>query len=552
MHLVTTILLLLFVTALSNLAVGVVRVPLPLLQVAIGALAAYAGLRVDFDPDVFLLLFIPPLLFADAYRIPKRELMEERGPVLALSVGLVLFTVVGLGHVVHWVLPVVPLAAAFALAAALSPTDAVAVSGVLAGRPAPRRFMHILEGEALLNDASGLVSFSFAVTAVVTGTFSLGYATASFVVIAAGGLAVGAALGYGFALLDRYVLTRRIDEAAIYVTFVMLLPFVAYLISEEIGVSGILAAVSAGLTSNAMNPFGGGKSHTRLGTAAIWGVVEYAFNGVIFLLLGLQLPEIFRDGIWLTRSAGYSPWDLLALTLVVTVTLFALRLVWVVVSISARRMVYYFRRKEWINPGLPEMLGLVVAGVRGAVTLAGILSLPLVTANGHNFPARAVLIAVAAGVILFSLVIAAVGLPLLLPFMRMPETDPIVEQAAQARREMAEAAVQEMQRLRPQAVARRTGDALLAYENASDMVLADYGRRLQSRDDHDVAHEGALAEQRAEMAIRLRAVRAERVELRRLRTARRLNDETVRMLLEELDFEEQSLTRMGEALRRSG
>jgi CPA1 family monovalent cation:H+ antiporter len=552
MHLVTTILLLLFVTALSNLAVGVVRVPLPLLQVAIGALAAYAGLRVDFDPDVFLLLFIPPLLFADAYRIPKRELMEERGPVLALSVGLVLFTVVGLGHVVHWVLPVVPLAAAFALAAALSPTDAVAVSGVLAGRPAPRRFMHILEGEALLNDASGLVSFSFAVTAVVTGTFSLGYATASFVVIAAGGLAVGAALGYGFALLDRYVLTRRIDEAAIYVTFVMLLPFVAYLISEEIGVSGILAAVSAGLTSNAMNPFGGGKSHTRLGTAAIWGVVEYAFNGVIFLLLGLQLPEIFRDGIRLTRSAGYSPWALLALTLVVTVTLFALRLVWVVVSIGVRRQVHYLRRKEWVNPGLPEMLGLVVAGVRGAVTLAGILSLPLVTANGHNFPARAVLIAVAAGVILFSLVIAAVGLPLLLPFMRMPETDPIVEQAAQARREMADAAVQEMQRLRPQAVARRTGDALLAYENASDMVLADYGRRLQSHDDHDVAHDGALAEQRAEMAIRLRAVRAERVELRRLRTARRLNDETVRLLLEELDFEEQSLTRMGEALRRSG
>jgi Na+/H+ antiporter len=443
MHLVTTILLLLFVTALSNLAVGVVRVPLPLLQVAIGALAAYAGLRVDFDPDVFLLLFIPPLLFADAYRIPKRELMEERGPVLTLSVGLVLFTVVGLGHVVHWVLPVVPLAAAFALAAALSPTDAVAVSGVLAGRPAPRRFMHILEGEALLNDASGLVSFSFAVTAVVTGTFSLGYATASFVVIAAGGLAVGAALGYGFALLDRYVLTRRIDEAAIYVTFVMLLPFVAYLISEEIGVSGILAAVSAGLTSNAMNPFGG-KSHTRLGTAAIWGVVEYAFNGVIFLLLGLQLPEIFRDGIALTRSAGRSAWDLAALILVVTVTLFALRLVWVVISISARRLVHYFRRKEWVNPGLPEMLGLVVAGVRGAVTLAGILSLPLVTATGHHFPARAVLIAVAAGVILCSLVIAAVGLPLLLPFMRMPETDPIVEQAAQARREMAEAAVQEM------------------------------------------------------------------------------------------------------------
>jgi Na+/H+ antiporter len=329
MHLTTVILLLLFITALTNLVVTVVRVPLPLLQIAVGAVCDALGFHVSFDPELFLLLFIPPLLFSDAYRIPKRELTQAGGPVFALAFGLVIFTVLGVGGFVHWLLPFVPLAAAFALAAVLSPTDAVALSGILNGRPIPRRFMHILQGEALLNDASGLVSFNFAVGAMAGVHFYLGEASLEFLAVAVGGIAVGAALGWGFYQLDRRVLSARAEEASVYVVFIVLLPFAAYLTAASLNLSGILAAVTAGLTLNMLDPFGGSHSAIRRRATALWSVIEFAFNGLIFLLLGLQLPSILGEGLARTVHSGRSPWALVLLIVLVTLVLLLLRFLWV-------------------------------------------------------------------------------------------------------------------------------------------------------------------------------------------------------------------------------
>lgn len=146
--------------------------PLPLIQIAIGSLTALGGLQVGFDPDIFLLLFIPPLLFADAYRMPMREFGELRNVIIFLALGLVVFTTIGCGYFIHWLIPPIILPAAFALAAVLSPTDAVSVGSMIEGGKAPARVVHILHGEALLNDASGLVCFKFAVVAAMTGIFS--------------------------------------------------------------------------------------------------------------------------------------------------------------------------------------------------------------------------------------------------------------------------------------------------------------------------------------------------------------------------------------------
>jgi monovalent cation/hydrogen antiporter len=550
MHLTTTILVLLLVTAMTNLAVTVVRVPLPLLQIAVGALCDLAGFHVSFDPSLFLLVFIPPLLFSDAYRIPKRELSEVGIPVIALAFGLVLFTVFGVGLFVHWLLPFVPLAAAFALAAVLSPTDAVALSGIMSGRNMPRRFMHILQGEALLNDASGLVSFNFAVAAVMAGTFSLAHAAVTFVIVAVGGVAVGALYGWAFFQLDRYVLARRAEEASIYILLVLLLPFAAYLTAGALSLSGILAAVASGLMLNLMDPFGGAHGAIRRRTFAIWSTLEFTFNGLIFLLLGLQLPAILVQGVKLTAHSGHSPWDLLLLMLIITLALVVLRFVWVVLATTVRSGVNRARGRQngLANPGFIAICATAVAGVRGAVTLAGILSLPLLRPDGRAFPNRDFLISVAAGVIILSLLLAVLALPPLVRLVPVREPNRVDAEIEAARRSMAEGAIREIEARLPAAVGRRQGAARTAYEEAASRVLADYRLKVQGRDEDDENQEQAQEDQRAELALRLRGVRAERAEMRALRQRHAINDEAVHILIEELDLEEEALSHMARSL----
>ena len=548
MHLTTTVLILLLITAVTNLAVTVVRVPLPLLQIAVGALIELAGFHVSFDPSLFLLLFIPPLLFADAYRIPKRELREVGIPVLALAFGLVLFTILGIGLFVHWLLPFVPLAAAFALAAVLSPTDAVALSGIMNGRAMPRRFMHILEGEALLNDASGLVSFNFAVTAVMVGTFSLSEAALSFVVVAAGGVAVGVAYGWAFFQLDRLVLARRPDEASIYILLILLLPFAAYLTAQALDLSGILAAVAAGLMLNVMDPFGGTSGSIRRRTFAIWSTLEFTFNGLIFLLLGLQLPPILVDGVKITEHSHHSPWGLLLLVVIVTLALAMLRFIWVVLATTLRSGIRRARGKGGMFPGFLAICATSVAGVRGAVTLAGILSLPLLLPDGRVFPNRDLLISISAGVIILSLLLAVLALPPLIRRLPVPEGNRVEDELESARRQMAEGAIREIEARLPSSLGRRQGTARAAYEEAASRVLADYRLKLQGRDGDDENQGQAQEDQRVEIALRLRGVRAERAEMRALRRRHAINDEAVQILIEDLDLEEETLSHIARSL----
>ena len=198
MHTVETVLLVLMLGALTGIAARYVRaIPLPLIQIALGALIAWPqdGLHIAFDPELFLLLFIPPLLFADGWRIPKREFFALAKPILLLAFGLVFITVFGLGYLIHWMIPSIPLTVAFALAAVVSPTDAVAVSAITRSLGMPDKTMHILEGESLLNDASGLVALKFAVAATLTGALSWTEVAKDVVWMSVGGLGVGALIG---------------------------------------------------------------------------------------------------------------------------------------------------------------------------------------------------------------------------------------------------------------------------------------------------------------------------------------------------------------------
>lgn len=290
-----TVLILLTLVSVSKLVGRVIPLPLPLVQIAAGALLAWPtlGLHVALDPELFLFLFLPPLLFADGWRIPKRELWRIRGPVVALAVGLVLFTVVGAGYFIHWLLPSIPLPVAFALAAVLSPTDAVAVSAITQDR-LPTPLMHMLQGEALMNDASGLVTFKFALAAAITGAFSLADASFSFVLVALGGLAVGVGLSWLIGRLRAWMIARGWDDPATHVVFMLLLPFAAYVLAERLGVSGILSAVAAGMMQSWLDLLPR-QTSTRLLNRSVWSLLEFAFN-VLLVFLTLRGKPVAGGG----------------------------------------------------------------------------------------------------------------------------------------------------------------------------------------------------------------------------------------------------------------
>ncbi|RYE63536.1 MAG: Na+/H+ antiporter, partial [Rhizobiaceae bacterium] len=412
MESITIALVLLLAVVLSGTLARLspVGIPLPLVQIALGAaIAGVTGSAVQLDPDFFFLLFLPPLLFLDGWRIPKEGLFRDKAVILELALGLVIFTVILIGFLVHWMIPAIPLAVAFALAAILSPTDPIAVSAIAARVPIPGRLMHILEGESLLNDASGLVCMQFAVAAVLTGVFSLADAVGTFLWVAIGGILIG--FGTTFVVMKaKYYVSRKLgEEPGAQILISLLIPFGAYLLAEHLHCSGILAAVAAGITMSFAELRGQTMAATRMRRYAVWDTVQFALNGIIFVLLGEQMPGIVSGAARIVTETGHlHPIWLIAYVAVITTALAALRFAWVWVSL---RFTLYraARRGEAIRkPHWRLLAAMSLAGVRGAITLAGILTLPLAMNDGTSFPARDLVIFLAAGVIILSLTAASI------------------------------------------------------------------------------------------------------------------------------------------------
>ncbi|GHC92225.1 Na+/H+ antiporter [Pseudorhodoferax aquiterrae] len=551
MHTVETVLLVLLLGAMTGIAARYLRaIPLPLIQIALGAALSWPqqGLHIAFDPELFLLLFIPPLLFADGWRIPKREFFALYRPILRLALGLVLFTVLGLGYLIHWVIPAMPLTVAFALAAVVSPTDAVAVSAITRNLGMPAKTMHVLEGESLLNDASGLVALKFAVAATLTGAFSWADAGKEFLWVALGGLAVGTGLGWAFAL-GRETVTRRVGDVAAtqMVLLLVLLPFAAYLVGEHIGVSGILAAVAAGVTTNFADLRRGEFVAERMQTEGIWTMVEAAFNGAIFLLLGLQLPSIVGTTL---AAAGEDWWQPVGEALLITLALLGLRFIWLTLGVRGSLWRAHERGSMAEPPSPLLTLATTLAGIRGAVTLAGALSVPLLLPGGDPFPARDHLVFLATATILFTLVIGSVGLPLVL--RRLPPAgEPLaLREERNARLAACKAAIAHMAKKAP---ATTDPERLAQIQEAVGRLTQDYRKRIDLLEDPaqpttpeaQAESPDAVRQRRQryllEMELRLNALHVERNTLYAERQAHRINDESLRALVGELDLAEISL-----------
>ncbi|MBV4460069.1 Na+/H+ antiporter [Pseudomonas sp. COR58] len=534
-----TVLILLMLVSVSRLVGRVIPLPLPLVQIAAGALLAWPtlGLHVALDPELFLFLFLPPLLFSDGWRMPKRAFWHLRGPILTLAVGLVLFTVVGAGYFIHWLLPGIPLPVAFALAAVLSPTDAVAVSAISQNR-LPTPLMHILQGEALMNDASGLVTFKFALVAAVTGAFSLAGASLTFVLVAVGGLLVGVALSWLVGRLRAWMIARGWDDPATHVVFMLLLPFAAYVLAERLGASGILSAVAAGMMQSWLDLLPR-QTSTRLLNRSVWSLLEFAFNGLIFLLLGLQLPDIVKAVVshepTLWPALFYRGLEVLAIFL----ALVLLRFVWVQsiwrLSVLLRRL----RGKGDLTqvPTARSCWLLTVGGVRGAVTLAGVMSVPMLMGT-ELFPERDLLIFIAAGVILLSLVAACIALPLLLRGVEKSPDDKRRQEVREAWRKTAEAAIHalETEEANPQDAA----EAALAAELKA-RIMSEYRHQLEVFNDSAEAQALAFQMDLLERRLRLKALRAQRLALYSLSRHHQIGDDVLREVLADLDLSEANL-----------
>ncbi len=509
--------------------------PLPLVQIALGAgVAAVLHRGVRLDPEIFFLLFLPPLLFLDGWRIPKEGLFRDARAILQLALGLVVFTVLGAGFLIHWLIPAMPLAVAFALAAIVSPTDPVAVSSIAARVPIPRRLMHILEGESLLNDASGLVCFRFAVAAVMTGQFSAASASLTFLWLAVGGVGIGAAVTFGISRGHVWITRRFGQDAGAPILISLLTPFGAYLAAEHLGASGIIAAVAAGISMSYVELSGSALAATRVQRAAVWDSVHFALNGIVFVLLGEQLPGILAGAVASVEQAGHvNPWWLAVYALAINVGLALLRFAWVLVSLRVSLFAARRRGQSMAPPSWRLIVATSLAGVRGAITLAGVLTLPLLLPDGHAFPARDLAIFLATAVILLSLLVASIGLPRLLVGLEIPPEPEAAREENLARRDAAKTAITAIERAQKQLPL--ASEEPEVYANAAVRVMALYQRRLGD-DGTGIDADALRKADAAERVLRVAGLRAEREAIFALARHHRISDDIARKLVREIDL----------------
>ena len=394
------------------------KISSPLIQILLGlgiALLASSQIKIELDDKLFLVLFIAPLLYDEAKNIDKASLWRNRKPVLSLAIGLVLATALVVGFAVHWLVPSISLFAAFALGAALGPTDAVAVASLSKETSISSRSKSILEGESLINDASGIVAFQFALAAATTGTFSLLNASLDFVVSFFGGILLGVVLGYVGNFLVRRVRSIGLENTTFHVLFEVFTPFIIYLVANVCHVSGVIAVVVAGLI-NVTSPkgvIGPSVSRMNIVSGSVWHVLTYALNGIVFVLLGTQLPLAMQDtweNVRITNST------LILLVFGLTFVLLATRFLWVLAM-----DLYHVRRDEKRRFGKGDLRSALITtfcGAKGTITLSIMFSIPTYAVYGPPnvpFPQRELLIFLACGVIVCTLLLATFVVPLLAP-----------------------------------------------------------------------------------------------------------------------------------------
>ncbi|MBP2099702.1 cation:proton antiporter [Enterococcus rivorum] len=407
MDFIYLIIVFVFAITFSNVFNRIIPIiPLPIVQIIFGVIIGLTsiGKEIVFEPEMFLIMIIAPLLFREGKLANTRSLMRNFDTILFLAFAGVIITLFSVGWVLHLIIPALPIAACFAFGAALGPTDAVAVNTLSEKINVPEKVMDILAGEGLINDASGVTAFQFALAALLTGSFSIANATVTLFVSSIGGAVVGAVLVMFKRQVVQVLEKVSAKDVTGYLLLELLLPFLAYALAEHFGVSGIIAAVIAGVMQSAgfkkLSLF---EAELASVSESTWGTISFSLNALVFLFLGIELSQVFSP-IW--NSEAYSNSFMLLVILLIAITLFLVRFLSIIVIYTIKNG--FKKMKTMMN----EILILTFGGVKGTVSLATVFILPL-TINGQSFPERALLLFITACVILVTLVGGMVALPFL-------------------------------------------------------------------------------------------------------------------------------------------
>ncbi len=515
--------LLLAVAALAWLA-RKLSIPYPILLVlgGLGLSKIHGNPVLVLNPHLAFVLFLPPLLYPAALFTSWRDFRANLRSIFFLAVGLVLFTTVSVGYYAHWLVDL-PLAAAFALGAIISPPDAVAATAVTERLRVPRRIISILEGESLVNDATALVALAFALEALNNGTFSAGRAVVEFFFVSLGGVGLGLLVGWVASHVQ-----RRLDDPPVQVTISILTPFAAYLAADHYHVSGVLAVVATGLYLGWRAPEIIG-SRMRLQAGPVWEMIVFLLNGLVFILIGLQLPAVER-AIPASEPLPTLCWQAALISLLVILVRFA----WVFTATYLPRWLSPRLRERDPYPGWRPVVIVAWTGMRGVVSLAAAMTLPLSLENGQPFPKRDVLVFITFVVILATLVLQGLTLPFLIRWLGVVDGGETEDEEREARLKANQAAL-----------------ARLGEHEAAGTFSAELLQRLRVEYEDRIRQlESCAAESHDGKAHLLSSdfedlqqdtLRVERQTILRLRNERVINDHVLRRIQHDLDLAEARL-----------
>jgi CPA1 family monovalent cation:H+ antiporter len=480
--------------------------------------------KIRLDPQLVFLFFLPPLLFPAALFSSWRDFRANLRPISMLAIGLVLFTTATVAWLAFYLFHL-PLAVGFVLGAIISPPDAVAATAVAERLSVPRRIVTILEGESLVNDATALVAYRFAVVAVATGSFSLVQAGGEFLFIAAGGILVGLIAGWLAAWFH-----RRVDDAPIEITVSLLTPFAAYLSAERLGVSGVLAVVTAGLYLGWRIPELL-SSRTRLQAGPVWDMVEFLLNGFVFILIGLQLPEVWRA---LSADQTHSLGQLVWYALVISLAVILIRILWVFPASYLPRLLFKRIRDKDPYPSWRHVTIVAWTGLRGVISLAAALALPLTIRGGTPFPNRDLILFLTFVVILATLLVQGLSLPMLIRWLDIEDDGAAAKEEHEARLKANQAALARLRQIPEHNPAKADAKRRLSIEyedrirqlEASGPEKARSPRHLFSSEYEHLSYETLMEERKTILELRNRGV---------------INDEVLRRIQRDIDLAEARL-----------
>lgn len=501
------------------------KLPYPIFFVIGGTILGFMPRlpQIRLDPELVFLVVLPPLLFPAALFTSWRDFRANLRPISLLAVGLVLFTTIIVAYLARCFLHL-PLAAGFVLGAIISPPDAIAATAIAKRLRIPRRIITILEGESLVNDATALVAYRLAVIAVATGSFSWFHAGEQFALIGVGGILTGLLIGW---LAEQF--HRHVDDAPIEITFSLLTPFAAYLLAERLQVSGVLAVVTAGLYLGRRTPqilsF-----QTRLRGGPVWETIEFLLNGFVFIVIGMQLPEILQR-----LSDEHLPAALLiGYAVLITVAVIVLRILWVIPATYLPRMIFKKLCRRDPYPKWQHVAIVAWTGMRGVVSLAAALALPEYKADGTLFPGRDLILFLTFVIIFATLVVQGLSLPFLIRRLGVEDDGSIEKEEREARIQANQSALARLNEVTEPDAPR------LEALNRLRVEYEDHIVQLRSDDPQKAGAPLRLFSSEFER-LSLEALQVERRTIIRLRDEGTINDEVLRRIQWDIDLAEARL-----------